>query len=92
MDVVLYILCAIIVILSIVGFYHHRRGHDKIIHVIDDNCTGCRTCLKKCRRNVLELTSKKARSRIVVKNPLNCTGCGDCVTACKFEALKLMKK
>jgi NAD-dependent dihydropyrimidine dehydrogenase PreA subunit len=92
MNVVLYIFCAIIVLWLIGGFYRHMHGRGKIIHVTDDNCTGCRACLKRCHHNVLSLASEEKGSHIIVKNPINCNGCGDCVGVCKFKALKLIKK
>ncbi|MDR1976086.1 MAG: 4Fe-4S dicluster domain-containing protein [Campylobacteraceae bacterium] len=92
MNVALYIGGAIIVLWFIGGIYRHVHGLGKIISVIDDNCTGCKCCLKKCHRNVLEPISEEKRAHIIVKNPLRCNACGDCVGVCKFKALKLIEK
>ncbi|MDR3198076.1 MAG: 4Fe-4S dicluster domain-containing protein [Planctomycetaceae bacterium] len=92
MNAALYIGGVIIVLWFTGGIYRHVRRRGKIIHVIDDNCTGCKRCLKMCRRNVLASASEENSSHIVVKNHLRCSSCGDCVGACKFKALKLIEK
>jgi NAD-dependent dihydropyrimidine dehydrogenase PreA subunit len=92
MNVALYIIGAILLLWFIGGFYRHMHGRRKIIHVIDNNCTGCRACLKKCHHNVLALASEENGSHIIVKNPVKCNGCGDCLSVCKFKALELIQK
>jgi NAD-dependent dihydropyrimidine dehydrogenase PreA subunit len=64
----------------------------KILHVDQDKCTGCRVCLKKCRRNVLAIVEDENGKHVEILNPDNCTACNDCVRACKFNALSLVDK
>jgi NAD-dependent dihydropyrimidine dehydrogenase PreA subunit len=92
MNIALYLGGAIVVLWLIGGIYRHIHRHGKVIHVIDDNCTGCSRCLKICHRNVLVLTNEEKRGHIIIKNPLNCNACGDCVSVCKFKALELIEK
>jgi NAD-dependent dihydropyrimidine dehydrogenase PreA subunit len=57
---------------------------------VDSNCTGCRRCVKRCRRHVLEVVEDEAGKHATVKYPDKCTACGDCLGRCKFNALKLI--
>jgi heterodisulfide reductase subunit A-like polyferredoxin len=91
MNIALYIAGAIIVLYLINGIYHHIHRCRKTIHVIDDNCTGCKRCLKKCHRNVLASASEEKGAHIVIRNPLRCSACGGCVSVCKFKALQLIE-
>ncbi|MDR1961607.1 MAG: 4Fe-4S dicluster domain-containing protein [Gracilibacteraceae bacterium] len=88
----IYIGGTIVALWFIGGIYRHVRGLGKIIVVIDDNCTGCKACLKKCRYNVLEPENEEKGARVIVKKPLKCNACGDCLSACKFNALKIIEK
>ena len=45
--------------------------------IIDAKCTGCGTCIDKCRRTV---------------RPDECTGCGRCQRYCPEDAIRLMTK
>jgi ferredoxin len=92
MNIALYIGGAILVLWFLGGTYRHIRGWGKIIRVIDNNCTGCKRCLKKCHRNVLATASEEKGAHIIVKNPHKCNACGDCLGACKFKALIIVKK
>jgi NAD-dependent dihydropyrimidine dehydrogenase PreA subunit len=87
-----YIIGALVAFWSIGSIYRHIRGRGKIIRVIEDNCTGCKRCLKRCRRNVLASSGEEKGAPVIMKNPQNCTACGDCVSTCKFKALELIKK
>jgi NAD-dependent dihydropyrimidine dehydrogenase PreA subunit len=96
MNVAYYIGGAIVALWLIGGIYRQKRKKNKIIHVVDDNCTGCKRCvtnMRKCKRNVLELvTYDNGTNHIEVKYPDKCTACGDCVGLCKFNALELIEK
>ncbi|MDR0834209.1 MAG: 4Fe-4S dicluster domain-containing protein [Candidatus Symbiothrix sp.] len=70
----------------------HKRGKNKIIYIVEDKCTGCQRCLRRCRYRVLDKISNAKFARVIVKHPNQCTACGDCLSACKFNALKLVKK
>lgn len=83
-----YIIGAILAIWFIGGFYRHRQGKNKIIYVVEGNCTGCQRCLKRCRRGVLDKVSDEKGAPVFVKNPNHCTACGDCLSVCKFKALE----
>ncbi|MDR1480256.1 MAG: 4Fe-4S binding protein [Planctomycetaceae bacterium] len=92
MNVALCVGGTIIAVWLIGSICRHICGRGKIIHFIDDSCTGCKRCLKMCRHNVLASISGEKGSHVVVKNPLNCTGCGNCVSVCKFKALSIIEK
>jgi heterodisulfide reductase subunit A-like polyferredoxin len=92
MNIVWYIGGAIVAFWLTGGTVRHFQGKNKIIRVIDDNCTGCQRCLKKCRYRVLGAVSDEKGAHIFVKNPQQCTACGDCLVACKFKALEIVKK
>jgi NAD-dependent dihydropyrimidine dehydrogenase PreA subunit len=89
----LYYIVGTIIALWLTGsIYRHLRGRGKIIHIIENNCTGCRKCLKMCRRDVLEAVKDEKGTHVAVKNPDNCSACCDCMHACKFKALELIEK
>ncbi|GHT86427.1 hypothetical protein FACS18947_6260 [Bacteroidia bacterium] len=95
MNTVLYIGGAILALWFIGGIYRHIQGKNKVVHVVEGKCTGCKRCLtnmKKCKYSVLELVSDENGKHIAVKYPNRCSGCGDCVNKCKFNALELVKK
>ncbi len=56
--------------------------------VIDDECTGCETCLDRCQMEAITLNDDD----IAVINQDRCIGCGLCVTTCPTEAIKLSVK
>ena len=85
----IYIVSAIVLLLSIGYLYRVKQAKSKVVRVIDDNCTGCRHCVKKCRRKVLSIIENESGKRIIVENPQKCTACSDCITVCKFNALEL---
>lgn len=88
-----YISGALIALWFIGGTYKHIRGRGKIICMAEENCTGCKQCLRKCKRSVLQaVTDGNGKMRVVVEKPNHCTACGDCLSGCKFNALKLITK
>jgi ferredoxin len=62
----------------------------KTIHTIEANCTGCKVCIKKCPRRVLDMTGDARNTRVFVRMPDKCDACGKCVAACKFNALSIV--
>ena len=92
MNVVWYIGGTIVALWVISSVFRQKQRKNKIIHIVDDNCTGCQRCLKKCRHRVLDKTTDKKEAHVFVKNPTYCTACGDCLSACKFKALELITK
>jgi len=90
---IVYISLVILLSLWIVGKLHRKRhARNKIVRIITDNCTRCRSCLKKCNHQVLDMVNDKNGIRIEVLNPDKCTGCGDCISACRFNALELVER
>lgn len=56
--------------------------------IITDRCTGCGSCIEKCKRNVFEMDREAGVARVV--NLTDCVGCGKCVEKmCNFEAISL---
>ncbi len=87
-----YIIIASLLLLIIVhGYFKNKRAKSKVVRVIDNNCTGCQRCLKKCRHKALEMGNSET-GRHVVLNPDKCTACGDCLVVCKFNALELVNR
>jgi NAD-dependent dihydropyrimidine dehydrogenase PreA subunit len=74
------------------SLHRKRKNRNKVICVVDSNCTGCRRCVKRCQRHVLEVVEDEAGKRAAVKYPDKCTACGDCLGKCKFNALKLIER
>ncbi|MDR1644456.1 MAG: 4Fe-4S dicluster domain-containing protein [Tannerellaceae bacterium] len=90
---VVYISIGIVISLWIFGNLHRRRKRrGKIIHVVENHCTGCRRCIKRCTRSVLEMIEDETGIHATVKYPGKCTACGDCLGKCKFNALKLIER
>jgi ferredoxin len=87
-----YIIGAVVALWMIGGISRHIRGRGKIVSLMEENCTGCGKCLKRCNHKVLEMVTNEKGQHIVVKNPDKCTACSDCVSVCKFKALKIIEK
>jgi NAD-dependent dihydropyrimidine dehydrogenase PreA subunit len=88
---VYYIAGAVVALWLAHGIHSHIRGRGKTIRVVEENCTGCRKCLKTCHHNVLEAVKDEKGTHITVKNPDKCTACGNCLSACKFNTLELVR-
>ena len=87
------IVLSILILLYIVGIISKKkRAKAKVISIIEDNCTGCQRCIKKCRRKALEVLNDDNGRHVVLKYPERCTACRDCVIACKFNAMKLVDR
>ncbi|MDR1680932.1 MAG: 4Fe-4S dicluster domain-containing protein [Prevotellaceae bacterium] len=88
-----YISTGIAVLLWISFNLHRRRkNRHKTISIIESHCTGCRRCIKRCSRKVLEIVADESGQHAAVKYPENCTACGDCMSKCKFNALQLIER
>jgi NAD-dependent dihydropyrimidine dehydrogenase PreA subunit len=59
-----------------------------ILHVDEDLCTGCETCIDHCQFDALVMNDEG----IVAVNEVRCVGCGICVPQCDMEALGLIKR
>jgi electron transport complex protein RnfB len=55
--------------------------------VQSEDCTGCKTCEKRCPMNAVTVSDKKA---FVDLN--RCIGCGVCAVACKEKAIDLLPR
>ena len=89
---ILYVVLAVLLLFFIHGYFGNKRAKNKIVSVIDNNCTGCRHCLKKCRHKALGMKNDGQEQHITLKYPEKCTACGDCVAVCKFNALELTNR
>ncbi len=92
MNVLIIILVSLILLFIIVHLHRSKRAKNKFVYVVQNNCTGCRQCLKRCRRKVLQITNDETGKYITVKNPQKCTACGNCLAVCKFNALELLNR
>jgi NADH-quinone oxidoreductase subunit F len=54
-----------------------------ISYVINENCTGCRACVKVCPEGAITGRKKERHTIDTVK----CIKCGTCRSTCKFEAV-----
>ncbi|MDR1878847.1 MAG: 4Fe-4S binding protein [Bacteroidales bacterium] len=72
--------------------YRHRQRRNKTIRIIEENCTGCGHCVKRCSHRVLETVKTETGMYVAVKNSDRCTACGNCMGKCKFNALELIEK
>ena len=89
-----YIITISIVSLVVVLIYfRNKRAKTKVVRIVDENCTGCQRCLKKCRHKALEMVTDETGRRVVtLKYPDKCTACRDCIIVCKFNALELVDR
>jgi NAD-dependent dihydropyrimidine dehydrogenase PreA subunit len=89
----LYIVLASLLLLWILGALHrNKRAKNKVIHTINENCTGCGLCVKRCSHRVLEIIDDENGKHATVKKPDKCTACGDCIPKCKFNALEMVER
>lgn len=55
-----------------------------LAQVVDEKCSGCRTCSSLCPFNAIGFDQERQISTI---NPALCQGCGTCVSACPSHAI-----
>jgi Fe-S-cluster-containing hydrogenase component 2 len=51
--------------------------------VIEDKCTGCLLCAKRCPADAI--TGEKKQPHLIDQE--KCTQCGVCLDSCRFEAI-----
>jgi NAD-dependent dihydropyrimidine dehydrogenase PreA subunit len=85
-----YIIGALVTLWITGSIYRRINRRSKIIYAIEDNCTGCGKCVKRCHHHVLEVIKDEKGTCIAVKNLDKCSACGDCVDVCKFKALEIV--
>ncbi len=61
-----------------------KEQHAAKFVVHPDLCIGCRSCLKPCPEQAIDMQAKKA-----VINPEKCVGCGECMTVCPVKAIDI---
>lgn len=54
-------------------------------YVLEEVCSGCRTCVPLCPYNAITFDAAKNRAQI---NPALCKGCGTCVAACPTGSIR----
>ncbi|MDR1919922.1 MAG: 4Fe-4S binding protein [Tannerellaceae bacterium] len=91
---IVYVCLGILLALWIVGNLHRRaRGKDRLIRVVEERCSGCGRCVKRCSKGVLGMVEGEGgRMCAAVKRPERCTACGDCRGKCRFEALEWVQR
>lgn len=57
---------------------------------VNDNCTLCGVCARKCPTGALKLTSSEKVMKLEVE-PHRCVGCNHCVEVCKEQAIRVEK-
>ncbi|MDR2171988.1 MAG: 4Fe-4S binding protein [Planctomycetaceae bacterium] len=87
-----YVIGGVIIFIWFVhGIYKSLLCRKRVLHIITENCTGCKRCIKKCRHKALDFINDKNKTNIVV-NPNKCTCCGKCIKVCKFHALEFAER
>lgn len=54
-------------------------------HVIEDECSGCKTCIPVCPYQAISLTDDTRKAHI---NEVLCKGCGTCVASCPSGSIR----
>ena len=88
----IYIVFGIMILLIITKIIRKQKRKKFVIYVVKENCTACKSCVKRCNHNVLEVMEDNQGNFMVIKNPQNCTACGNCIKKCKFNALKIKER
>ncbi len=57
-----------------------------ITYRINENCTGCRLCVKKCPADAIS-GERKQRQHI---DAVKCIKCGACLSVCNFDAVEVV--
>ncbi|MDR1200078.1 MAG: 4Fe-4S binding protein [Tannerellaceae bacterium] len=86
------IIASSLLLILVLSYFRNKRAKNNVIRVIDENCTGCRRCLKRCRHKALEITDNETGRPVIIKYPEKCTACRDCILVCKFDALELVSR
>jgi heterodisulfide reductase subunit A len=54
-------------------------------HVLEDDCSGCKTCVPLCPYGAIGFDESKAKANI---NEVLCKGCGTCAAACPSGSIE----
>lgn len=88
----LYIILSILLLSVVLGYFRNKRAKNKVVHVLEDKCTGCQRCVKRCRHKALVAVKDETGTHIILSEPDQCTACRDCIVVCKFNALELVDR
>jgi ferredoxin len=74
------------------GLTKHNRPHafvdsNYVIHVNEEDCIGCETCIDRCQFDALSINDEKS-----TVNVDKCIGCGVCAVTCTEDALHLISR
>jgi ferredoxin len=89
---IVYISMGIVLLWISGSLYRRRKNRNKVICVLENNCTGCGRCVRRCSRRALVMTGNGEAVRAALKYPEKCTACGDCLGKCRYNALKLAER
>jgi electron transfer flavoprotein alpha subunit len=64
------------------------------IQVIDEQCIGCKKCVKSCPYDAITMQDRSAMAKVplAVIDLAKCTYCGACVDACPVDAIVLQRE
>ena len=79
--------CGILRGIAEFGHLNSVATSDFYAEVIEDNCNGCKECIKRCQFKALTISGGTCRVNLT-----NCYGCGQCVLSCKFGGIILKLK
>lgn len=55
-------------------------------HIVEENCTGCKVCVKNCAHGAIVVGTDKI-ARIDYEK---CVGCGQCVAVCQYDSAQVV--
>jgi len=64
---------------------HHYLKNVVTLHLDEDKCTGCGTCIEVCPHGVLQLSDKK----VLIIDKDTCMECGACAKNCFISAISV---
>ena len=67
-----------------------KKKSKRIVHIIEDNCIGCKCCIRRCRRQVLGISQMTDQTKVIVERIEACSGCGKCLSGCLYNAIELI--
>ncbi len=70
--------------------FWHKKKEVLSLEIASYDCTGCGSCVERCRRNVLKMIDNGHCKLASVEFPENCVGCGKCVRTCPAGAIELV--
>lgn len=63
----------------------HVELEPNTAYIVEEDCSGCKSCLPLCPFNAISFLDDKKKARI---NEVLCKGCGTCVAACPSGSIK----